>query len=1017
MGFVADNPQPTVPVPTPSGRFVSDIEDEERKKKRLSKQDAIWYATKMGLSDTLRGVGQLAGGGVFGQEYLAEKQAKLNELMDDEEYGTAVTAAYFAGMIADPVSWALPIGKVFQGAKLGWKGLTKLGALSGGIFGGLGYVDPEARSLVGTLSGKGGEMTRLEQAMIGVGAGSVLSPVLGKGMQKLTDAKTGDAVWKALSTKPEVGGAAVGSLVGFNTDLDAPLHIKMRNAVAGALIGGGVGHGVRRVDEKSGNALARFFIPDWNLDSSYIASRGRFSGDRSVIRREFEEVLEKVSKLNEGGRKALYRMLTDPDASQDTALVGLKGETRALVTKYGQELRDLGVLKSKTFDKNLDTYLHRTYLRPKDEKFFSTDSMIRTIGDELRMRGIKKQWSKADWKRGHRPDADGEWDIIGKGNRKGDIEIRRDFTSAERTKMGEITDAAHALNRTGMLMANDVSAYRFYRDIANNPKIASDPDLPEAELLARGHNMKVPVGGIGGKAVGPKKFGELAGKMVSKETYNDLVRVAQLKDKGTPEWKLWRAYKKLNAAWKVSKTALNPAVHMNNIVSNVHLYDFYDGTIKHLWRGAQDMRSKNDLYKEALRNGVFGADFIGHEIGPAFKLATDAYKTGSGALDPVTWAERMAPRIAMKAARWSKGKTIDNMMKLYMMEDHVFRMGLYRTVKERLMKQGLTESEAITKAARDAREGFVDYSRSTPALEIMRHGPLPFISYMYGVIPKLAETAAKKPLKLAKWGLIWHGLNQAGEHMSDTSKEDIAYQRKLMPEYQKRKIMGLPGMPSATIKMPDFMSPKTKDDWYLDIGRMIPGGDVFGMTEGGVGQVPFLPQSLQPSFGAAGAIYSAFTGTDPFKGKERIRGPTVADKSLEAAQYLGKQFIPNLPVPTGLIPGFKKGTTMGDLTYSGSKLTRAIRGGEQPTKDYHTTASALMSSFGVKTTPVSTRKNLIRKRMRFDQDMKSIDQQIQVAKRGFMSKDLTRKDYQNLVNKLRRQKIDLKKKYAKEVKR
>ena len=216
-------------------------------------------------------------------------------------------------------------------------------------------------------------------------------------------------------------------------------------------------------------------------------------------------------------------------------------------------------------------------------------------------------------------------------------------------------------------------------------------------------------------------------------------------------------------------------------------------------------------------------------------------------------------------------------------------------------------------------------------------------------------------------------------------------------------------MPSATIKMPDFMSPKTEDDWYLDVGRMIPGGDIFGMTEGGVGQVPGLPQALQPSFGAAGAIFDAFQGIDRFKGKERPRGPTTADKLVEGAQYLGKQFIPTLPVPTGLIPG------MPDLTYSGAKLTRAIRGGEQPSKDYHSLASALMSSFGVKTTPVSTRKNLIRKRMRFDQDMKSIDQQIQVAKRGFMSKDLTRKDYQNLVNKLRRQKIDLRKKYAKEV--
>jgi hypothetical protein len=393
-------------------------------------------------------------------------------------------------------------------------------------------------------------------------------------------------------------------------------------------------------------------------------------------------------------------------------------------------------------------------------------------------------------------------------------------------------------------------------------------------------------------------------------------------------------------------------------------------------------------------------------------MVTDAYKTAAGGTDALGWAERYAPKIAMKIARGAKGMTIDKMMRAYMMEDHIFRMGLYRTVKDRLIKQGLTESEAIAKAARDAREGFVDYSRTTPALEMMRNGPLPFISYMYGVVPRLAETAVKKPMKLAKWALIWHGINQAGEHMSDMTKEDIAYQRRAgMADYQRRRLMGLPFMPEAGIKMPEKISPKTPDDWYLDIGRMIPGGDVFGMTEGGAGQVPFLPQSLQPSFGAAGAIGSAVWGMDPFKGIVRQRGPSLSDKTKEGAQYLAKQFIPNLPVPTGLIPGVP------DLTYSGAKLTRALRGGPQPSKDYHTTASALMSSFGIKTTPVSAAKGIQRKRMKKDQDLKDLDQQIQTAKRKVMSREMTPGEFKILVSKLQNRKVKIIREYAQKVKR
>jgi len=963
--------------------------DEEPERERMSRGEAMWFAGKMGLKDTYRGAKQIAG---IGEEQMAEDQRILNELMEDEEYGGAVTAAYFGGMVADPVGLALPISRLKHvGTGLKALGrLAKLGAISGGTFGTLGYVDPEAPSLLTE-----GQMTRPEQALIGAGGGAILGPVIGGASKALGKAyePVGDFAWKALSTKPEVGGASVGALAGYNMDMDASPQDKMRNAIKGVLIGGGGGLAVRGINKMTDDSLSRWFVPDWGLDADYVTRRGQFQGDRSIIREEFQGLVQRIAREPEVVRKALYKMLTNPHAPVDESVVGLQKETRELVTKYGAELKDLGVLDPKVFEKNLDTYLHRTYLRPKNQKFFSTDQKIRTIGDELRMRGIKKEVSAKQWDAGRRPDGEGEWEVLDKKGKN--YIVRRDYSEAERMEMGEVTDAAMALNRTGLLMANDVSAYRFFRDIAANPRLSIGPeDGPVGKFTER-----VPDDTVTGLRGGPKKFGELADRYVTKELYDDLIRVGQLRSKDSRVDKLFAKYKKLNALWKVSKTALNPAVHMNNIVSNVHLYDFYDGNFKYLAKAMGDMRTKNDMYKEALGNGVFGADFIGHEIGPEFEAITRAYSDiGAGAEDALGWSLRNAPRIAQRLAKFTKKWTFDKMLRAYMVEDHVFRMGIYRTAKEKLMKDGLGESEAMAMAARKAREGFVDYSRTTPALEIMRNGPLPFISYMYGVVPRLAETAAKKPMKLAKWGLIWQGLNAAGEDMSDTPKEDIDYQRKLMQNYQRRTLMGVPGMPAATIKMPDFMSPKTNEDWYLDIGRMVPGGDIFGMTEGGVGQVPFLPQSLQPSFGAGGAIYNTLMGVDPFKGKEIPGGPEGR------AKHLGQQFIPNLPIP-------------GAPTYAGEKIKRAMTGKPQPTKDYHTPLSATLSGLGIKTTPVTSGKGVLRQRMKLQTKIRALDEERGSLRRQYISGDIDQVELSNRLKEIQREKAKLKREFGEKVRR
>ena len=112
-----------------------DGEDDEE----MSASDAMWFAGKLGAMDTVRGIGQLIPGDIF-EEGMAESQAKLNSLMENPEYGGRVTAAYFGGLLADPVGWALPLAKI-KNVGTGIKAIGKLagyGAGRGATIGALG---------------------------------------------------------------------------------------------------------------------------------------------------------------------------------------------------------------------------------------------------------------------------------------------------------------------------------------------------------------------------------------------------------------------------------------------------------------------------------------------------------------------------------------------------------------------------------------------------------------------------------------------------------------------------------------------------------------------------------------------------------------------------------------------------------------------------------------------------------------------------------------------------------------
>lgn len=903
----------------------SDVQPTQRKKR----WEIMWDAARIGFKDTARGVQQIAG---LNEDALTEEQNYLDELMNDSEHGGWAKAAYAMGLIADPAGWLLPVSKLKTATKLGQ--LMLPGVVGGGIAGGLSYI-PEGQS-------------RGEMAALGAGLGAVAGPAA-MGAKKLYE-PVGEAVFNIMKTPVGAGGIAGAGFGLYNTDPNATIPEKMNNAIIGALVGGSAGFGARGINKASDGALARAVIPDYGLADAWINARSAFKGERKIISGEFDKLTKEMAALKPEERKVLYGMLTDPTAPRDEMLEGLAQRSRDTINKYGEKLVDLGVLGRETFDANKDVYIHRMYNDP-DKILGNARQRILVAGDELTLRGNIKDISKADWDAGIRPDDAPGWNVVSTttfertGGEK--LKIRRDWTPEERSQMKEVTDAMISFDRTGKLLANDVSALKFFKDMSN-------PDLGIAASKSSGRmNKQVP---------DDRRFGDLKGKFVSKETYNDLMSIREL-NKISQYRNTFEPYRKLNRFWKGSKTVANPAVHFNNFVSNVVHYDFANGNTKDFFKAVRDLYKKSDDFMEAESRGVFGG-FFGTEVSKdamsMLKLygekssITDNMKLAGGALDYST-----------KIAQTTKKYTWDAATKLYNLEDQVFRMALYRTERDRLIRSGLGAQEAKDMAARKAREWFVDYERQAPVLEILREGPLPFASYMYGVIPKLAETAARKPIKLAKWGLLFAGLNSLSEQDEK--------QRSLLDE-KYPTMFGLPGMPSTMVKLPEFMSPETKDDWYLNIGRNLPGGNIFGVeSDAGVGKIPYLPEFMQPSFGAAGGVYDSLTGINRFTGQ-------TTNDPRERMELLGRQFMPNFPIP-------------GLPTYSGEKIERALSGKQSPTRDVYTPGAAIASGLGLKIQPVNTSKMLRGRAADFDKKKRELQAKRKSEYRDWQSGEISDEEW------------------------
>ena len=830
-------------------------------------------------------------------------------------------------------------------------------------------------------------------------------------------------------TGAELGTGAAGGIYGYQTaEDDAPITTKLGRMGIGFLAGAGgikatkkvgqtktftrkFGEGqedeVVEITESVHELLGRWFIDNYKMPANYKLLQASAQGHAAHIASRFSDIAIKIQKnLTEDESKILFNMLEGDNIFevQSAAINNIAKDARKLITEIGQEYVDMGILNPATFADNKASYLKRTYSKYKDDP--------REFGEELRLRGAYQKVTKQEYEDYYKdqiaftttslvekpikeledvPGAKGKLkylfeDVAGKkerlNNHRGwellntseaqyaklgpgdEVEIRWQFTKPQRVGLGEIEDASFAIAETGRAFSSTLPQLKFYDSLAKQPYTYTKGQYAELPQELKDTLVKMPTTRIDPKNPASRfRYGNLADKYVPEEVYKDLLSTTR--HYNTMGSGFWSKYKKLNSVWKVSKTAWNPTVHTNNIVSNFILHDLIDADFKYLPKAFKALMAHNkdgkisEVVRLAEKSGVFEADFVTKELGKLQELSIAMpYKYDGNAWNSgVTAAGKIFEDIR-------KNNPLAKLTDWYRLEDHIFRLSVFQ---DRLAK-GYTAAEA----GLDARRAFIDYNINAPAINWMRQTATPFLAYTYRIVPLLAETAVVRPWKYLKYAALGYGLNSMGEIVGGG---DEKAERALMQEKQKGKFI-FDFMPYREIKMPipkfddqPFEGPK-----YMNFTRFVPGGDIFDV---GGNLFPYLPAPVQPNFGLMGEVLSSMLGFDLY-GQRKLRGLGIND--WEDLKVKGGDLLQDLTPNIPFLPG----------SYSTQRIDSARKGKESPYRAKETELEALFRSVGFKLETKSIDKLKTLKAAELNRKIKPIRENI---------RDLNNDLYKGLIDK------------------
>lgn len=554
------------------------------------------------------------------------------------------------------------------------------------------------------------------------------------------------------------------------------------------------------------------------------------------------------------------------------------------------------------------------------------------------------------------------------GSIDGTVQVWRDFSPTERENMGEIRDAGFRFVMGYMQTQRDIALGKMFERMAQDPEQSSRLEKP-------GY-VQVPTTTVSG--TGAKVYGKLAGRWVPAETLSQLSNI----EESTSE--AWQMYRKALAIWKEGKTVLNPVSHVNNMVSNLtmaHLAGIpYHRGDKYI-AAARDFIKKTGYIQEAKDKGLFLGTMSDSELMNTMpeELKILAQKQES----TTSKVARTGFNIMTMFLRKPMGAA-------YQAEDTFFRYLIYKDARER----GTPPQDAV-----DYAQKFIfTYDDLPKGARRIRDFGIPFFSYTYKAAPALLHTALTHPIRMAGPAAVLWGINAAAYAIAAGDDDDSwmdALQKYLTdPEFraktkEKEKLERehLPPWMKGTTSL---LTPKTirlgtdeltKLPLFIDISRIIPGGDLFDVSPN-AGGIP-LPQPITPSHPLFTTAVAMLGNKDLFRGNDLVdKNDTRGEATEKRLAWLWTQLAP--AVAAGSYHWQRGMNALAQANGGEVKWMPDILGGDAtgigkdglPVQPKY----AAMQTFGIKVRPIdletaeAMERNLSKKMIRdIDAEMRSLN--------------------------------------------
>ncbi len=667
--------------------------------------------------------------------------------------------------------------------------------------------------------------------------------------------------------------------------------------------------------------------------------------------RNAAEVAKQMAGLSEADRilvsdiveKSLKTGVVPPDHA-----VKIADAISKAMDRQTDELLELGMLTPASAERWRGRYLPRLYLKgtPSEDasfwrRLFKLDGTLRGIrGDNLKARGLfetvsvdeAEQWLRLGWelRDQHWKLKQGKLELVDKNApvaAREKVVVWRDWTDAERENMGEIRDAMLRYIEGYTAMQRDIALGRLFNNIASNTEWVRRS--PSAGWI-RVPDTEIP------NTAGVKRYGNLAGLYVKQDV---MTHLTQFEEAANDSLQLWREALGL---WKEGKTALNPVAHFNNVMSNISMAHFagvsyWDG---HKYLAAvRDLVKGDDKVEAARKAGLFTGSFTKEEL--VQSMPPELQKL----MNLPEGAARKAGRQVMNAITlWLR----QPMRAAYEAEDTFFKYLIWRDARQR----GMSDEEAADYALRY----IFTYDDLPAGARKVRDFAIPFFAWTYKAIPALLHTAMVYPWRFLAPAAALHGINLAAYALAAGDEDDDwlekiakgreleAEEREVLPD--RMKGLSALGNPKHVRLGTDSL---TGNPIFLDVSRVIPGGDMFDM-ENQAGGLP-IPAPLMPNHPVLTVFSAMVVNKEMWMGKEVVdENDTAGEAAAKRARWMAGFLLP------AVSPGGYHSQRILDATAAAADtvistplgdFTGIDRGGQPVQPKY-----AAMQTVGIKARPI-----------------------------------------------------------------